>query len=93
MNATITFVVKHFFSSYVFSKTDVPIAHHRTISGAAGLFSVTIKDNDVLKDHLVSSLTRATVPLLDDSLAARRSVVAALAKDDGQYAYTSLDLY
>jgi telomere length regulation protein len=40
--------------------------------------------NEVLKDHLVSSLTRSTIPSLDDSLATRRSVIAALAQDEGK---------
>jgi telomere length regulation protein len=68
LNAILAFVVTKYFSS----------------EAAAGLIHTFTKDNDVLKEHLVSSLTRSTIPTLDDSLFARRSVMAALAKDEGQ---------
>ncbi|KAF1944138.1 hypothetical protein EJ02DRAFT_452746 [Clathrospora elynae] len=82
MNAIIAFVVKQYFSTDIVSKNDASIASSKSISGAAGLIYTLARDNDVLKDHLVSSLTRSAIPALDDSLSARRSVIAALTKDD-----------
>lgn len=84
MNAIIAFVVKNFFSTESIIKEDAPIASSTTIDAVAGLIHALTKDNDVLKEHLVSSLTRSIIPALDDSLAARRSIMAALAKDDGK---------
>ncbi|EMD94324.1 hypothetical protein COCC4DRAFT_58274 [Bipolaris maydis ATCC 48331] len=80
MNAIITFVAKQYLSNEVVSK-DSPVASSPVIGAAAGLFHDLIQDNDVLKEHLISTLTKSTIPVLDDSLSARRSVVAALAKD------------
>lgn len=83
MNAIITFVAKHYFSNEVVNK-DSLVASSPVIDAAGGLFHDLIKDNDVLKEHLISTLTRSTIPVLDDSLSVRRSVVAALAKDHGK---------
>jgi telomere length regulation protein len=86
-------VVKEYFFTDTFSKDDRPIAASSTVSSAAALFHTLIEDDDVLKEHLVSSLTRSTIPALDESLLARRSVLAALAKDEGQSGtYTCGDL-
>lgn len=85
LNAVIAAVVERYFASDVVSKDDVPILASKTVSGAASLLSNMTKDNDVLKEHLVTLLTRSTIPSLDDSLAARRSVMAVLAKEEGQY--------
>lgn len=84
LNAVIAFVDKQYFSSVMVSKEDVPISPSRVISGVAGLLHNLTKDNDILKEHLVSSLTRSTIPSLGDSLAACRCVIAALSKDEGQ---------
>jgi telomere length regulation protein len=54
------------------------------VSAVAGLLHNLIKDNELLRDHLVTTLTRSSIPALDGSLAARRSVIAALAQDDGR---------
>jgi len=83
LNAVVAFVAKNYFSTETISKDDAPVAASVNISSAAALFHMLIKDNDVLKEQLVTSLTRSTVPALDDSLSARRSVLAALAKDEG----------
>lgn len=85
MNATIAFVTKRYLSVETTNKTNAPIPSSTTIDAAAGLIYALIKDNDVLKEHLVSSLTRSTIPILDESLSARRSVIAALAKDHGEH--------
>jgi telomere length regulation protein len=83
LNAIIVFMIRQYFSIDVVSKDDTPLASSRTISGAASLIDTLTKDNDALKEHLGSVLTRSTIPTLDDSLSARRSVMATLAKDDG----------
>ncbi|KAL5116942.1 telomere binding protein [Pleosporales sp. CAS-2024a] len=51
------------------------------ISGVAALLHTLVKGNEGLTDHLVSNLTRSTIPSLDESLSARRSVMATLAQD------------
>jgi telomere length regulation protein len=84
LNAIVAFVAKTYFSTDTVSKDDAPVATSVAVSSAAALFHMLIKDNDVLKEQLVTSLTRSTIPALDDSLSARRSVLAALAKDEGQ---------
>ncbi|KAF2855446.1 hypothetical protein T440DRAFT_413901 [Plenodomus tracheiphilus IPT5] len=81
INATMTFVAHEHLSSESSSKYDRPVAASRRISGAAGFITQLIKNNDALKDHLVSILIRSTISILDDSLAVRRSIIAALSKD------------
>ncbi|KAL1795097.1 hypothetical protein ACET3X_006913 [Alternaria dauci] len=82
LNAIVAFVAKDYLSVENVGKDDATITASTTISSAAALFYTLIKDSDVLKEHLVSSLTRSTIPALDESLSARRSVLAALARDD-----------
>lgn len=84
LNAIIAAVVKQYLVSDVVDKDDVPVLASKTVSGAAGLLHNITKDNDVLKEHLIISLSRSTIPSLDDSLFARRSVMAVLGKDEGQ---------
>jgi telomere length regulation protein len=83
LTAIVTFVAQQYFSTEMVVKDEAPIFTSVTVSSAAALFHILVKDNDVLKDHLVSSLTRSTMPALDESLSTRRSVLAALAKDEG----------
>ncbi|KAI8940268.1 hypothetical protein NX059_003970 [Plenodomus lindquistii] len=82
VNATIGFLVQDRLSSGTVNKVDETIASSKQISGAAALIVELTKDNDALKDYLVSTLTRSTIPSLDDSLAGRRSVIAALSQDE-----------
>ncbi|KAF1932154.1 uncharacterized protein M421DRAFT_54230 [Didymella exigua CBS 183.55] len=82
INAVITYVTKQFFQSEVVSKVDEPIDQSPTVSGVACLLNSFMNNNEVLKDHIVSSLARSAIPSLDDSLATRRSVIAALAQDE-----------
>lgn len=84
INAVVACIATQFFRSELVNKEDAPIAPSPLISGAACLMNSFIKTNDILKDHLVSSLTRSTIPSLDESLAVRRAVIAALAQDEGQ---------
>jgi len=83
LDAVIVFVVKHYFSTDIVLREDKPIPMSKDVSGVASLLHILARENESLKDHLVSILTRSTVPSLDDSLAARRSVMAALAPDEG----------
>ena len=85
LNAIVVLVTKEYFSVENVLRDDASIAVSSTVSSAAALFYTLIKDNDVLKEHLVSLLSRSTIPALDESLLSRRSALAALAKDDGQY--------
>lgn len=85
MNAIIAIVAKQYLSDEDINKANASIASSSVIDAAAGLIHGLIKDSDVLKEHLVSSLTRSTIPVLDDSLSARRSIIAALAKDHGEH--------
>ncbi|KAI5363415.1 hypothetical protein J4E82_011630 [Alternaria postmessia] len=79
---TVVLVTKEYFSVENVLRDDASIAVSSTVSSAAALFYTLIKDNDVLKEHLVSLLSRSTIPALDESLLSRRSALAALAKDD-----------
>lgn len=83
LDATISFVVNEYFKNESISKVDESIVKPTPLSGTAGLLSQIVKSNDVLKDHLVSILTRSTVPSLNYSLAVRRSVIAILSQDEG----------
>lgn len=82
-NAVIAYVSKQFFQSEIVSKDDTPINQSPTVSGAAYLLNCFMKSSEVLKDHVVSSLTKYAIPSLDESLATRRAVIAALAQDEG----------
>jgi telomere length regulation protein len=83
VDAIIAYTVKEYFDSHLLGLDAGPLPGSKTVSGAAGLFYSLIKDNEVLKDHFVTLLTRSIIPSLDGSLAARRSVMAALAQDEG----------
>ncbi|KAH7399295.1 telomere length regulation protein-domain-containing protein [Pyrenochaeta sp. MPI-SDFR-AT-0127] len=81
LNALTNFAVKQYLSSDVASKDDTHLTSSTPVSGVAAVFYSIIKSSGLQKEHFVSSLTRSTIPSLDDSLAARRSVIAALATD------------
>lgn len=83
INAVVTFLGRKYFQSSIIEKEDAPIRSSPTISGAVCLLQSIVKDSELLKDHLVSALTRPSIPTLDDSLAVRRSVVAVVAQDEG----------
>ncbi|KAH7076906.1 telomere length regulation protein-domain-containing protein [Paraphoma chrysanthemicola] len=82
LNAVIAFTIKQYFPNDIANRDDSPILSSKTVSGAACLLHELTKDNEALKDQLVSLVTRSTIPALDDSLSARRSVIAAVAQDD-----------
>jgi telomere length regulation protein len=79
----ITFVVKQYFSSNTIHHDDSPLPESNTVSSVANLVHTLVKDSESLRDHLISILARSSIPSLDDSLDARRSVMAALSQDEG----------
>lgn len=90
LSAVIFYITEQFFRSETVSKEDAPIASSPLISGAARLFNSFIETNEILKDYLVSSLIRPTIPCLDESLSIRRAIIAALAQDEGRHSKLSL---
>jgi telomere length regulation protein len=84
LSSVLTFIVKQYFSSDHVSYEDAAFPASASISGTARLLYNLTKESDSLKDHLMSLLTRSVLPSLDVSLAARRSVMAALAREDGR---------
>lgn len=83
-NAILTHVVKDYLGLHINDKDDLPVKPSLAISAIAAMLNNLMKDNELLKDSMVSALTQANLPALDDSIAARRSVLAALAQDDGE---------
>ncbi|KAF2271949.1 uncharacterized protein EI97DRAFT_437330 [Westerdykella ornata] len=81
-DALISSTTKEFFGQTVESKDEAFLKSTPSISGAASLYHNIIKDNELLRDHLVTVLARSSIRVLDDSLTARRSVIAALAQDE-----------
>ncbi|KAF2831443.1 hypothetical protein CC86DRAFT_443135 [Ophiobolus disseminans] len=90
LNSIITFFIRRQFFPDHINLEDAPIPASTTISGIAKLLHILTKESDALKDHLVSLLTRSTLPSLDDSLGTRRSVMAAIAQDEDKL-YTLLE--
>ncbi|KAF2270643.1 hypothetical protein CC78DRAFT_611526 [Lojkania enalia] len=82
LNSILSFVTKKSFGWRADPMEDVPLVDSTIVSAGANLIHTIIKDNEPLKDHLVSALTHSNTPGLDDSLTTRRSIVAALALDD-----------
>lgn len=84
LDSTIAFVVKQLLPPDSYHREDKPIPTTMQVSGVASLFYTLVKGNEVLKEHVVSNLTRSTIPSLNESLSARRSIMAALAQDKGE---------
>lgn len=91
LNAIITFVANRYLSSSVESKDDAPLKASPSVSGVARLLRNIVHENELLREHIVTILTRSSVPALDDSLAARRSIIAAIAQDEGKLARALLN--
>jgi telomere length regulation protein len=92
LSAVIAFLIKQYLVSETTRSDDARIPESKTVSGVASLLHVLTKNNESLKDHIISILTRPTIPSLGDSLAARRSLMAAAAQDEGQKHYLSIAL-
>lgn len=84
LNAVVSFLIKATFTSTSKEENNKTLQTSPIISGAAQLVVDLTKDNLVLKEHLSVLLMRSNVPSLESSLSARRSIIAALAQDDGQ---------
>jgi telomere length regulation protein len=84
LNSVITVLTNKHLSTISESREDSSLKPSKLISGAAAILCALIKNSDLLKDHVVTTLTKSALPALDDSLAARRSVIAAIAQDDGK---------
>jgi telomere length regulation protein len=84
-NAVLTLLANYLAPTATGSKTDAELGASKTVSGAARLIHNIIRENESLREHLIGVLTRSSIPVLDDSLDARRSLIAALAHDDGKY--------
>ncbi|KAF2875043.1 telomere length regulation protein-domain-containing protein [Massariosphaeria phaeospora] len=82
LDAVIAYVAKQYCKSIVGKGEDVPEESSPTISGIATLLRRLVKENELLEDHLVITLTKSTVAALDDSIAARRGVIAAVAQNE-----------
>lgn len=90
LNSTITFFSTRYFNTVADEKKDVPLKSQLTISGVAHVIHELIRNNDLLKSHIVALLTNSTISALDDSLFARRSLVASIANDEGKYFHSTL---
>jgi telomere length regulation protein len=84
LNSVITFLVEKYFIAKMEVKEDTPIKPSTTVSAAAALVHSLVKDSETLKESLLSALTKSSIPALGDSLFARRSVIAAVAQDEGK---------
>ncbi|KAH8732829.1 telomere length regulation protein-domain-containing protein [Phaeosphaeriaceae sp. PMI808] len=82
LDAVIVFTIKKYLSSDQVHSGDLFISASKTVSGVASLLYAITKGNDSQMDHLVSLLTRSTIPSLDDSLAVRRSIMAVVSQDE-----------
>ncbi|KAF1969206.1 hypothetical protein BU23DRAFT_513540, partial [Bimuria novae-zelandiae CBS 107.79] len=84
LNSIITCLSKQYLETAVVAGERNSLESSPRIAGVATLMSNLIEDNQTLKEHLVTSLMKSAIPALDDSLGARRSIVAALAKYEDQ---------
>ncbi|KAL1603482.1 telomere binding protein [Paraconiothyrium brasiliense] len=82
LNAIITVLSNHYLNAIGDNTTRPVVESSPRIGGVAALVNELIRDNDTLKEHLVTSLTKSGIPALDDSLSGRRSVIAAIANDE-----------
>lgn len=81
LNSTISYISKQCLGLIPETKDELVLKPSGTISGAARFINDLISENGFLKDHIVSSLTSSAGSDMDGSLAVRRSVIAAISKD------------
>ncbi|KAF2013188.1 hypothetical protein BU24DRAFT_442343 [Aaosphaeria arxii CBS 175.79] len=81
-NAIIECLTKQYLSANIVEKGSGPLPSSPKISGAASLISGLIDRNEVLQGHTVTLVTQSPLNTLDDSLDGRRSVIAALARNE-----------
>jgi telomere length regulation protein len=85
LHAILTCVTKQHFNSALIQKENRSTEPSVIVSAVAALIHTLVKNSETLRETLVSALTKSSVPALDDSLLARRSVVVAVAQDESQY--------
>lgn len=83
-DATLTVIAQKYLARTPGMKDEAGLRAGKQISSAAAFFAEMLKDNELLRDHAVTVLTKSSSPALDDSLPTRRSLVAAIAQHDGQ---------
>jgi telomere length regulation protein len=85
-DAILTLFATKYLNSIQHHMNDAPLENSVVIAGVAALIYDLIKEHELLQDHVVTLLTRSTLVALDDSLATRRSAIAAIAKVEGSSA-------
>lgn len=86
INAIISVLAKDYLNT-IGEHTELALSESSPVlAGVTTLISKLCRDNDTLKEHLVTSLTKSGITALDDSLATRRSVIAVIAKGEGRTA-------
>ena len=84
LNSILVVMTKRYFGSKFEVKEDRPLNPLSAVSSMATLVFGVVRTNELLKDHIIALLTTSTLPVLDDSLAARRSVISAIAQDQSK---------
>jgi telomere length regulation protein len=84
LNAIISVISKHYLNKTSENTAASLSESSPLLAGVIALVSELIKGSSTLTEHLVASLTRSGIPALDDSISARRGVIAAIAKDEGR---------
>lgn len=85
LNATLAFTAQRYLARVPGTKDDAALQASQQVSAVAALLYDMVKNNELLREHAVTVLTRSSSPALDDSLPTRRSLIAAIAHDDGQF--------
>ena len=84
LHSMISCITTKYLDSVVEGIKGIPLKPSIAISGAASLLHILIQSNELLQDHVVTTLVQSSTPGLDDSLPARRSVLAAIAQHEGK---------
>jgi telomere length regulation protein len=84
LNSVIASLSKQYLNIAVETREESLAASSSPVAAVASFINELIEHNDAMKDHLVMALVRSALPSLEDSIAVRRSVIAVLAKDEGQ---------
>ncbi|KAF2750653.1 hypothetical protein M011DRAFT_516990 [Sporormia fimetaria CBS 119925] len=82
MTALLTYIPRGYFGSTISAKDKSSLQPSSMVSGTARLLHDLVSENDVLEEFLVTVLVRGKTLALDNTLQARRSIIAVLAKDD-----------
>lgn len=83
LNAIIASLSKQYLNTGLEIQEASVAANPSFVAAVASFINELVETSDALKDYLVTALVRSAVPPLEDSFGARRSVIAALTKDEG----------